>query len=64
MVSRKNKAFSFLPGQSSRDEIMKLQEEVDAKNKALEVKVLYTGCSRKSTFNNLIKETQITFDTE
>ena len=34
---RKTKAFSFLPGQSSRDEIIKLENEIEAKNKALEV---------------------------
>ena len=36
LLSRKNKAFSFLPGQSSRDEIMKLQDENEHLNQALE----------------------------
>ena len=36
---RKTKAFSFLPGQSSRDEIIKLENEIEAKNRALEVPI-------------------------
>ena len=36
LVTRKNKAFSFLPGQSTREEIMKLQDENDHLNIALE----------------------------
>ena len=36
LVSRKNKAFSFLPGQSTREEMMKLQDENEHLNQALE----------------------------
>ena len=34
---RKNKAFSFMPGQSLRDEIVKLEAQIEHKDKALEV---------------------------
>jgi len=33
---RKNKAFSFMPGQSLRDEIVKLEAQIEHKDKALE----------------------------
>merc|ERR1739838_362931 len=36
LLNRKNKAFSFLPGQSSRDEIIKLQDENEHLNHALQ----------------------------
>ena len=36
LLNRKNKAFSFLPGQSSREEIIKLQDENEHLNQALQ----------------------------
>ena len=40
MLSRKNKAFSFIPGQSQRDEIIKLEAQIEHKDRALEVQTL------------------------